>query len=219
MFEPSNSATRPEKGKAPARLDTHSPVDSTNDTPKPEPDSFALTPGEKFVKVAWPKALVAHEINHEAYTRKNSKVVIWPDLCLNKANSTVFLKLAEIQSALGIALVPYWYWPQRLCLEMKVDFQGTHVWAEEDPSTTWPLLLEDIFKTMQQLDVLHGPRTLFSRLSAKDGEDINPPLLESVTATITYLKPIEIVIQLATPLQTSQSPTYQMFGRFYSQQW
>ena len=56
---------------------------------------------------------------------------------------------------------------------MKEDFQGTRVWAEENLSTTWPLLLEAISKTMQRLDVLHSPRTLFSRLSAKDGEDMN----------------------------------------------
>ncbi|CAD6498927.1 BgTH12-04583 [Blumeria graminis f. sp. triticale] len=195
------------------------PVDNTTVISKPEPEFLALTPGKKFVKEAWPQALLAHEINHEAYTRIKNKVVIRPDLRLDKANSTVFLKLAEIQSALGIALVPYWYWPQRLYLERKEDFQGTRVWAEENPSTTWYLLLEDIFKIMQRLDVLHSPRTLFSHLSAKHGEDINFFAIESGTATITYLKPIEIVIQLATPSRKLQSPTYHMFGRFYSQKW
>ncbi|VDB84225.1 Bgt-20623 [Blumeria graminis f. sp. tritici] len=172
MSEASNLTTRPEKGKAPARPDTYPPVDSTNVTSKPEPDSIVLTPGEKFVKEAWPQALLAHEVNHEAYTSIKNKVIIRPELRLDKANSTVFSKLAEIQSVFRIALVPYWYWPQRLCLDMKEDFQCTRVWAEENPATTWPLLLEAIFKTMQRLDVLHSPRTIFSRLAARDGEDV-----------------------------------------------
>ncbi|CAD6505448.1 BgTH12-00939 [Blumeria graminis f. sp. triticale] len=141
MSEAFNSATRPEKGKAPARPDTYPPVDSTNVTSKLEPDSIALTPGEKFAKEAWPQALLAHEVNHEAYTSIINKVIIRPELRLHKANFTVFSKLAEIQSAFRIALVPYWYWPQRLCLDMKEDFQCTRVWAEENPATTWPLLL------------------------------------------------------------------------------
>ncbi|CAD6501564.1 BgTH12-01815 [Blumeria graminis f. sp. triticale] len=127
MSEASNSATRPEKGKAPARPDTYPPVDSTNVTSKPEPDSIALTPGEKFVKETWPQALLAHDVNHEAYTSIKNKVIIRPELRLDKANSTVFSKLAEIQSAFRIALVLYWYWPQRLCLDMKEDFQCTRV--------------------------------------------------------------------------------------------
>ncbi|CAD6505127.1 BgTH12-00622 [Blumeria graminis f. sp. triticale] len=172
MSEPSNLATQPEKGKAPAWPDTYPTVDSTNFTFKPEPNIFGLTPGVKFVKEAWPQALLAHEVNHEAYTSIKNKVIIRPELRLDKANSTVFFKLAEIQSALRIALVPYWYWPQRLCLDMKEDFQCTRVWAEENPATTWPLLLEAIFKTMQQLDVLHSPRTILPRLAARDGEDI-----------------------------------------------
>ncbi|CAD6502785.1 BgTH12-05375 [Blumeria graminis f. sp. triticale] len=173
MSESSNSEIQPEKVKVLARPHTYKPVDSTNVTSKPEPDFFALIPGKKFVIEAWPQPLLAHEINHEAYTSIKNKVIIRPELHLDKVNSTLFSRLAEIQSDFRIALVPYWYWPQQLCLDMKEDFQCTRVWAEENPATNWPLLLEAFFKTMQQLDVLHSPRNIFSCLAARDGEDVN----------------------------------------------
>ncbi|CAD6505270.1 BgTH12-00762, partial [Blumeria graminis f. sp. triticale] len=76
VSESSNPVIRPGKGKAPARLDIYTPVESKNVISKPEPDFFALTPGEKFVKEAWPQTLLAHEINHEAYASIKSKVIL-----------------------------------------------------------------------------------------------------------------------------------------------
>ncbi|CAD6501795.1 BgTH12-02041 [Blumeria graminis f. sp. triticale] len=52
------------------------PVDNTTVISKPEPEFFALTPVERLVKEAWPQALLAHEINHKAYTSIKNKVVI-----------------------------------------------------------------------------------------------------------------------------------------------
>ena len=55
---------------------------------------------------------------------------------------------------------------------MSEDFHCVRVWVEENPSVTWMMLLEAIFTTMQKLDALHSPRTIFTRLTTHEGEDI-----------------------------------------------
>ncbi|SZE99924.1 unnamed protein product [Blumeria hordei] len=65
-----------------------------------------LTSTEKFVKNAWPEALLARNIEDNKYTSSKSRVVK-PDYSLKIADITVFEKLRHIQSAFRIVLVPY----------------------------------------------------------------------------------------------------------------
>ncbi|CCU80423.1 hypothetical protein BGHDH14_bgh00419 [Blumeria hordei DH14] len=169
----STPAVEIDKGKAPAGPQASMPDESDKSNIVEEIEPPILSPGAKFVKDVWPQALLPHEITHKADTSINNNVIIRPDLCLDKADSSVVVKLAEIQSAFKSGLLPYWYWPWRLSQEMKDDFQGTRVWAEENNFVTWPLLLEEIFKTMQRLDVLQTPATIFTRLAPESGEDID----------------------------------------------
>lgn len=135
-------------------------------------ETISLTSGEKFVKEAWPQALLQKDVQDDQFTSIKNKVILRPELRLSKVDATTFTKLSEIQTAFRIALVPYWYWPQRLCLEMSEDFQGIRVWVEENSSVSWVMLLEAIFTMMQQLDLLHSPRTIFTRLAVNTGENI-----------------------------------------------
>ncbi|CAD6500752.1 BgTH12-06459 [Blumeria graminis f. sp. triticale] len=169
----STSAVQIDDGKAPAGSHANMPDESNEFNTIEETKDPVLSPSQKFVKDAWPQAILRHEINHETNTNVSNNVILRPDLFLDKADSSVFVKLAEIQSAFRISLVPYWYWPWRLCQQMRDDFQGTRVWAEENIFVTWPMLLEEIFKTMQRLGVLHSPGTIFSRLTARSGEHID----------------------------------------------
>ncbi|VDB87790.1 Bgt-51813 [Blumeria graminis f. sp. tritici] len=54
---------------------------------------------EKFVKDAWPEALLARNIEDNMYTSSKNRVVIKPEYRLKKADITVFEKLRHIQSA------------------------------------------------------------------------------------------------------------------------
>ena len=75
-------------------------------------DSSKLSPGEKFVKEAWPQALLAKDVMQDQFANIKNKVSLRLELRLSTVDSTTFTNLAEIQSAFRIALVPYWYWPQ-----------------------------------------------------------------------------------------------------------
>ncbi|KHJ34625.1 hypothetical protein EV44_g3373 [Erysiphe necator] len=128
-----------------------------------------LTPGEKFVKKAWPEAIFPGSIQDDAFTSVKNKVILKPEWQLIRADSEVFLKLSNIQNALQMALIPYHLWSQRVIMDMSGDFHGVRVWAM-GKHPTWILLLEAIFATMQRLNVLHSPLTTFSLLSPKNNE-------------------------------------------------
>ena len=70
-------------------------------------NSSELSPGESFVKEAWPQALLAKDVMHDEFASIKKKVSLRPELRLATADSTIFIKLAKIQSAFRITLVPY----------------------------------------------------------------------------------------------------------------
>ncbi|KAI0992736.1 hypothetical protein K3495_g15449 [Podosphaera aphanis] len=102
---------------------------------------------------------------------QKNRVSLRPEWRLVTADAAVFQKLSQIQNALQTALVPYRLWSQRLILEMSGDFHGVRVWAS-GRHVTWPTLLEAIFPTMQRLDVLHSPMTIFSQIFPSKDETI-----------------------------------------------
>ena len=135
----------------------------------PTEDDTNLTPGELFVKKAWPEAVFPDDLHDESFTSVKNKVVLKPEWQLIVANSDVFKKLSLIQSALQIALIPYHLWAQRVTMEMSGDFYSVRAWAiTKRPS--WILLLEAIFTTMQRLNALHSPLTTFSLLKPQSNE-------------------------------------------------
>ncbi|KHJ34624.1 hypothetical protein EV44_g3586 [Erysiphe necator] len=88
-----------------------------------------LTPGEKFVKKAWPEAIFPGSIQDDAFTSVKNKVILKPEWQLIRADSEVFRKLSNIQNALQMALIPYHLWSQRVIMDMSGDFHGVRVWA------------------------------------------------------------------------------------------
>ena len=69
-----------------------------------------LSPGEAFVKKAWPEAIFPDDIDDQSYTSVKNKIVLKPEWRLVEANSEVFTKLTRIQTALQMALVLYHLW-------------------------------------------------------------------------------------------------------------
>lgn len=128
-----------------------------------------LSPGEKFVRKAWPEAIFPQDIQDDAFTSVKNKVILKPEWRLIVANADVFKKLSNIQNALQIALIPYHLWAQRVAIEMSGDFSSVRIWSA-GKRLSWILFLEGIFTTMQRLNVLHSPFTTFSLLTPKDTE-------------------------------------------------
>ncbi|VCU39333.1 Bgt-51808 [Blumeria graminis f. sp. tritici] len=120
---------------------------------------------EKFVKDAWPEALLARNIEDNMYTSSKNRVVIKPEYCLKKADITVFEKLRHIQSAFPIALVPYHLWAERLSHELDEDFMGIRVWSASRHNLTWVEILHAIFVAMTDHDALCSPLTTFSSVA------------------------------------------------------
>ena len=128
-----------------------------------------LSPGETFVKKAWPEAIFPEDIDDTAYASVKNKVILKPEWRLVEANSDIFTKLTRIQTALQMALVPYHLWAHRVASDMDGDFLSVRIWAAgRQPG--WIPLLEAVFTTMQRLDMLHDPMTAFSRLRPNDNE-------------------------------------------------
>ncbi|KAI0999759.1 hypothetical protein K3495_g8439 [Podosphaera aphanis] len=128
-----------------------------------------LSPGEKFVKKAWPEAVFPEEIDDEAFNNVKNKVVLKPEWRLIEANSDVFTQLSHIQTALRMALIPYHLWANRVAMEMSGDFLSIKAWST-GRRLEWTTLLEPIFTTMQRLDVLHSPASVFALLKPNDKE-------------------------------------------------
>ncbi|KAI0999372.1 hypothetical protein K3495_g8829 [Podosphaera aphanis] len=128
-----------------------------------------LSPGELFVKKAWPEAVFSDGIDDWAYTSIKNGVVLKPKWRLVEANSEVFSKLTRIKFALQMALVPYHLSGHKVAADMDGDFLNVRIWAA-GKHVAWIPFLEAIFLTMQRLDVLHDPMTAFSRLRPMDSE-------------------------------------------------
>ncbi|CAD6504358.1 BgTH12-06089 [Blumeria graminis f. sp. triticale] len=143
-------------------------IEQQTDTPIEQP----LTEVEKFVKEAWPEALLDRDIDDKSFTNVKNKVIIKAEWRLVKADIHVFEKLNEIQSALRVALVPYCIWTERLAHEMSSDFKGICVWANERRNLKWIELLHAIFKNMELHDCLHSSLTVFAGISPDKGDSI-----------------------------------------------
>ncbi|SZF00675.1 unnamed protein product [Blumeria hordei] len=126
-----------------------------------------LTLLKKFVKDAWPEALLARNIEDNMYTSSKNRVVIKLEYSLKKADITVFEKLRHIQSAFRVALVPYHLWAERLSHELDEDFMGIRIWSASRPNLTWVEMLHAIFVAMTDHDALRSPLTIFSSVAPK----------------------------------------------------
>ncbi|SZF04807.1 unnamed protein product [Blumeria hordei] len=114
---------------------------------------------KKFVKDAWPEALLARNIEDNMYTSSKNIVVIKPEYSLKKADITVF-KLRHIQSVFRIALVPYHLWAERLSHKLNEDFMGIRVWSASRPRLTWVEILYAIFVAITDHNALCSPLTI-----------------------------------------------------------
>lgn len=108
------------------------------------------------------------DIEHHSFTSAKNKIILKPEWRLTRANTDVFDKLSEIQSALRTALVPYYLWPERLTCEMLDDFKRIRVWATECKKIIWIDLLNAIFKSMEMHDCLYKPLTVFVSMNSNN---------------------------------------------------
>ncbi|KAI6250617.1 hypothetical protein HI914_00622 [Erysiphe necator] len=154
--------------KQPPKAEESKKMKENRETPIPSfipNDKHQLTDVERFVKETWPEALLDRDIDHHSFTSAKNKVVLKPEWRLTRANTDVFDKLSEIQSALRTALVPYYLWPERLTYEMSDDFKGIRVWATECKQITWVDMLNAIFKNLEMHDCLHNLLTTFASMN------------------------------------------------------
>lgn len=121
------------------------------------------------MKRAWLEAVFPEDIDDKAFISIKNKVVLKHKWQLVEANLDVFTKLTHIQTVLQLALIPYHLWANRVAMEMSGDFLSIKAWST-GRHLDWITLLEAIFTTMQGLNVLHSPATIFAQLKPHKNE-------------------------------------------------
>lgn len=81
---------------APANSPRNNPKVFTLQDVRSLSDTSAFTPTEKYVKDAWPKALLRRDVIDDSYSSNKNKVIVKQEWRLSKADTPVFDKLNEI---------------------------------------------------------------------------------------------------------------------------